>query len=146
MPAPQSSKNHTRWDPAFHFVIIPLLLINLIFSIVVAVHYGGRGWHLHGWWIVMSVVLILMAGRARDSALKAQDRVIRLEERMRLAALVTPSELIELQSLTTKQLIALRFASDVELPGLARRAVRENLAPKQIKESIVSWRPDYERV
>jgi hypothetical protein len=75
-----------------------------------------------------------------------QDRVIRLEEKHRLAALVSASELIELESLTIKQYVALRFASNAELPDLARRAIRENLTPKQIKEAITSWRPDYDRV
>jgi hypothetical protein len=146
MSAPQSSKNHTRWDPILHFVIMPLLLVNLIFSIYIAVHYGERGWHMHGWLIVMSVVLMLMAERSRASALTVQNRVIRLEERLRLAALVSPAQALEMQALTTKQLVALRFASDAELPALARRALFESMTPKQIKESIVSWRADYERV
>jgi cell division protein ZapA (FtsZ GTPase activity inhibitor) len=87
-----------------------------------------------------------MNGAARMAALRAQNRVIRLEEKIRMATLFTPQELVELESLTMQQLIALRFASNPELLGLARRAVREKLEPKQIKEAIVSWRPDYDRV
>jgi hypothetical protein len=146
MPAPQNYKNHTRFDPMFHFVILPLLLLNLIFSIYVTIHHWPEHPHLNPWWIVMSVVFIMMAGHTRELALKVQNRVIRLEERLRLASLVTASELVELESLTTRQLIGLRFASNPELPELARRAVRENLTSKQIKASIVSWRDDNERV
>ena len=146
MSAPQSSKNHTRWDPVFHFVIAPLVLTNFFISVVSTIRSWPveRGMHL--WWIVMSIVLFLIAAKGRAVPLAVQDRVIRLEERTRLAALVAPSELTELGSLTIKQLVALRFASDPELPMLARRAVRENLTPKQIKDSIGSWRADNERV
>jgi hypothetical protein len=144
--AEQSYKNHTRWDPTFHFSTLPLLLVNLIFAILFAVRHWQAHIHLSIWWIVMSVVLIIMAGSARSAAVRAQDRVIRLEEKLRLASLVTPSELIELDSLTMRQYIALRFASNPELPELARRAVREKLDAKQIKESIKSWRADDYRV
>jgi len=79
-------------------------------------------------------------------ALRDQDRIIRLEERLRLASLVSASELIELDSLTMRQYIGLRFASNPELPDLARRAIREKLTEKQIKQAIVSWRADNDRV
>jgi len=125
---------------------MPLLLINLILSIVETVRHWPHDPILHLWWIVMSLVFILMNMAARMAALRAQNRVIRLEEKIRMATLFTPEELVELESLTMQQLIALRFASNPELLGLARRAVREKLEPKQIKEAIVSWRPDYDRV
>jgi hypothetical protein len=144
--AEQSYKNHSRWDPTFHFSTIPLLVINLIFAIIFATRHWQAHIHLSIWWVIMSVVLIIMAGSARGAAVRAQDRVIRLEEKLRLASLVTPSELIELDSLTMRQYIALRFASNPELPELARRAVRENLTSEQIKESIKSWRADDYRV
>jgi cell division protein ZapA (FtsZ GTPase activity inhibitor) len=125
---------------------MPLLLINLVLSIVETVRHWPHDPILHLWWIVMSLVFILMNGAARMAALRAQNRVIRLEEKIRMATLFTPQELVELESLPMQQLIALRFASNPELLGLARRAVREKLEPKQIKEAIVSWRPDYDRV
>jgi len=87
-----------------------------------------------------------MLSKMRSYSLKVQDRVIRLEEKVRLASLVSASELAELESLTIAQYVALRFASNPELPELARRAVREKLTRKQIKEAIKSWRPDEYRV
>jgi len=147
MSAPQSFKNHTRWDPAFHFFIAPVMLLNVIATVYWYFHHHMHT-HLHSglWLILISITLLVLTVRVRNYALQNQDRLIRLEEKLRLAATVTPSELIELDSLTTKQYIALRFASNPELPELARRAIRENLTPKQIKESIKSWRPDNDRV
>jgi hypothetical protein len=146
MPAPQSFKNHTRWDPVFHFFIAPILLLNIIATGFW--YHNHRAEHVHSgmWLILIAVVLFLLALKARTYALKVQDRAIRAEERMRLASLVTPSELIEIESLTMRQYIGLRFASNSELPDLARRAVREKLTEKQIKESIVSWRADDDRI
>jgi hypothetical protein len=146
MPEPQSYKNHERYDPLVHFTTMPLLLINLLLSIVETVRHWPHDPVLHLWWIVMSFVFILMNMAARMAALRAQNRVIRLEEKIRMATLFTPEELVELDSLTMGQYIALRFASNPELLGLARRAVRERLEPKQIKEAIVSWRADNDRV
>jgi hypothetical protein len=146
MAEPQSFKHHARWDPSFHFSTLPILLLNFVFSIVYTVRHYPAHLHLAIWWIVMSITLFVMAASARAAAVRAQDRVIRLEEKLRLASLVTPSELIELDSLTIRQYIALRFASNPELPELARRAVREKLTAKQIKESIKSWRADEYRV
>ena len=146
MPASQSYSSHTRYDPPFHFVLLPLLLFNLIFSIYATVHHWPRNHPLFLWWIVMSVALIVLAGVARSSAVKAQDRIIRLEERLRLAALLRPTEFGRARALTEAQLIALRFASDGELPSLASRALAENLTPKQIKQAIADWRPDHFRV
>ena len=90
----------------------------------------------------MSLVFFAMAGCARETALRVQDRLIRLEEQLRLADLVDEDHLELVEALTVKQYIALRFASDAEVPALAQRAVAENLTQKQIKEAIVTWRPD----
>ena len=146
MPIQQNLKNHTRYDPPFHFVIIPLLLLNLIFSIYITIHNWPAFKHLHLWGIVMAIVFIMMAGRARDSALKAQDRIIRLEERLRLAALLPAADLGHIDELTVKQLIALRFASDAELPALVHKTLTQDMEPKTIKQAIVNWRPDNHRV
>jgi hypothetical protein len=146
MSAPQTYKNHMRWDPTYHFFVLPVLLLNIIAVTVWYVNHRYTHMHSGPWAILVSIVLFFMALKVRMYVVKLQDRIIRLEERTRLASLATPSELVELDSLTIPQYIALRFASNAELPELARRAVREKLTRKQIKESIVSWRPDYDRV
>jgi hypothetical protein len=146
MPTPQNLKNHTRWSPIFHFFVLPLLLLNFIFSIYLTIHHWPLHWALLLWWIVMAVVFFVMAGNARGSAIKVQDRVIRLEERLRLAALLPAADRAHIDELSIKQLIALRFASDAELPALVHKTLTQNLEPKAIKESITTWRPDYDRV
>lgn len=146
MSAPQTYKNHARFHPAFHFILTPILLINFLFTIVVFFRHLHEHPLLHLWLAVLAFAFLLLAGVARSSALKVQDRVIRLEEHLRYLQLLTPEEIAAARSLTIKQIVALRFASDGELPGLVRRAVAENLTPKAIKESITSWRPDTYRV
>jgi hypothetical protein len=146
MAEPQSYKNHTRFDPPFHFFLMPVMLLSIPASILWYVHHHRPHMHSGLWVILVAVALFVLTGWTRHYALKVQDRVIRLEEKHRIATLVSPSELIELESLTLRQYIALRFASNAELPDLARRAVREHLTSKQIKQSIVSWRPDNDRV
>jgi hypothetical protein len=146
MPTPQNLKNHTRFHPPFHFFILPMLLLNLIFSIYVTIRHWPEHWALHLWWIVMAIVFFVMAGIARGGAIKVQDRVIRLEERLRLAALLPAEDRAHIDELSVKQLIALRFASDAELPVLVRKTLTQNLEPKAIKQNITNWRGDYHRV
>ena len=146
MAQPQSYKNHTRWDPPFHFFVMPMLLLNLIFAIYATIHSWPFYKHTHPWWVVMSIVFIMMAGNSRASALRAQDRVIRLEEQLRLADLLPEDELGLIDALKLRQFVGLRFASDAEVAALARRAVSENLTEKQIKENVTHWRTDNHRV
>jgi hypothetical protein len=146
MPEPQTHKNHTRWDPVWHFFITPLLLINIIFAVWAMIRHWPDHPHLFPWAILMSIVIFMAVGKARSHSLKAQDRIIRLEEKLRFAALLPPDLLARSQSLTEAQYIALRFASDAEVPALVKRTLDENLTQKQIKEAIVNWRPDYFRV
>ncbi len=146
MAQPQSFKNHARFDPPFHFFILPLLLLNLIFAIYTTVHYWPRHMYHYLWWIVISVVLFVMAGIFRGYALKNQDRLIRLEEQLRLADLLNEDQLGLIDALTVDQYIGLRFASDAEVAALAQRAVTENLDRKQIKQAIINWRPDNQRI
>jgi hypothetical protein len=146
MAAPQTLQNHTRFNPPFHFFVLPMLLINFIFSIYATIHAWPSYRHTHLWWIAMSVVFFVMAGLGREAALRAQDRIIRLEERLRLTALLPAEDRAHIAELSIKQLIALRFASDAEIPALVRKTLTQNLEPKAIKQSIVTWRADYNRV
>jgi Family of unknown function (DUF6526) len=139
----QSYASHARFHPLFHFVLIPLLLINLIVSIVWLVREPSFA---SVWDLVMAVVLFILAFLARANPMKVQDRVIRLEERLRLYALLPESQRARIPELTEDQLIALRFASDDELPALAERALNEHLNRKDIKKAIVNWRGDHWRV
>ena len=140
---PQSYANHSRLDPAYHYTLAPLALIAIILSIVLMVRQPGLGASLG---ILLSVTLFLTVFRFRVYSLKVQDRVIRLEERLRLAALLPASARPRIDDLTEGQLVALRFAPDAEVPALAMRALDENLTKKQIKAAIQSWRPDTFRV
>ena len=146
MPAAQTLKNHGRLEPVFHFFLIPVLLANIVSSIYATIHDWPIHYGSNLWRIVMSVAWFMTAGLVRGYANKNQDRIIRMEERLRYASLLQPGQLEKSAVLSLRQIIALRFASDAELPSLIDRALAENLTPKQIKQSIVSWRPDYTRV
>src|ERR1700677_297535 len=140
---PQSYANHARMDPPFHYFLAPLLIVAIILSIISLVRHPGLDSIL---WMLLTVALFLTAERARSYALKAQDRVIRLEERLRLSMLLPAAARPRIVELTEPQLIALRFASDAEVPALAMQALNEGLTNKQIKTSIQSWRADTFRV
>ena len=141
---PQTYQNHTRWVPLYHFVM------GIIFLVVVVV----AGYRAVAGFLVESVFRLLVALALlgayfylRRFAIVAQDRVIRLEERLRMQKLLPDDLKPRINDFTTPQLIALRFASDAELPDLARKVLDENIVDqKQIKEAIRTWRPDYQRV
>ena len=140
---PQNLKNHARLDPAFHVVLFFVLVANLIFALV-------HLWHHHdihaGWFLVLSVAVFIAFIRLRTYPLKVQDRVIRLEERLRLQALAPAAWHAQIYRLTEDQLIGLRFAADDEVVELAKQALEGNLTRKEIKERIQSWRPDNCRI
>ena len=140
---PQSLKNHGRLDPPYHFVLLFVLLANLIISIVHVVRHPG--FH-SAWFVVLSVAAILALLKMRQYPMKVQDRVIRLEERLRLQALAPAEWHTQIYRLSEDQLIGLRFASDDEVVELAKQALEHNLTRKQIKERIKDWRADYWRV
>jgi len=143
MSKPQTLKNHARFDPPYHFVLAIVLLLNLIYSIVHLVRHVSLR---NGWFVVLSVTAVLLLLRMRQYPLKVQDRVIRLEERLRLHSLAPAEWRPQINRLREDQLIALRFASDEEVVPLAKQALEENLTRKQIKERIRTWRPDNWRV
>jgi Family of unknown function (DUF6526) len=146
MAADQSFKNHARLDPPMHFFIFPVLIFNFFFSIYITIHHWPNERVLHLWWIVVSIALLMLATRCRVNDLKLQDRIIRLEERLRLTSLLPPQEAAHAHELTIPQLVALRFASDIEVPALVHKTLTQNLEPKTIKQSISNWRPDHHRV
>jgi len=142
--AEQNFKNHVRLVPTFHFFVLPVLVLNFVQSIFRLVHSGFRWNEIVG--VLTALALIFLALHARLFALRVQDRVIRLEERLRLMQLLSEPMRARIPELTVDQLCGLRFASDAELPKLAERALNEKLSRKQIKEAIQNWRPDYWRV
>lgn len=142
-PSSQSFKRHTRLDPLYHFFLTWIFMANVIISIVYAAH---RFCFYSVWLIVLAVALFLALFKLRLYPLKVQDRVIRLEERLRLQALAPPAWHAQIYRLTEDQLIALRFAGDDEVVELAKQALEHNLTRRQIKERIKSWRPDDWRV
>ena len=141
--SPQTFANHVKIDPPFHYFVLPVFAISWIISVVLAVRHPG---FLHFWIVIFNSALIVAVIRGRQYALKVQDRVIRLEERLRLAALLPDSQRPQVAKLSEGQLIALRFAPDAEVPALVERTLSANLAPADIKKAIKNWRPDYWRV
>ena len=145
MPKSQSFKTHARIDPAHHPAIF-ILLLNVIVAIVWAFVSHSPGVPLRMWIVIVSIALLISSMKARTNSLKVQDRIIRLEEQVRYAALLPPETLATAATLPIGSMIALRFASDAELPMLLQAAAQENLTRAQIKARITDWRPDHHRV
>jgi hypothetical protein len=141
--ADQNFKNHGRTDPAFHFFLFFGAVAMLIGSIVEEVRVPD-------WWGALRILgvvwLIVLMFKVRLYALKVQDRVIRLEERLRLQQILADPARGRIGELNEGQLIALRFASDGEVAGLVEKTLAGHLDRKAIKQSIQHWRPDYWRV
>jgi len=142
----QNYKNHARLFPPFHFFVLPFLFLNIIFSIALTVHHWPQHRIMMLWWDLLTIVLAFAIVLSRVQALRAQDRTIRFEEKLRYQSLLSAEDLARSGDLTLRQIIGLRFASDAELPALLRRAVDEKLSEKQIKQSVVTWRADTHRV
>lgn len=131
--APQTFANHARFHPPFHFFLTPVLLVTVIIAVVGVFRNPGLP---SGWLVILCLALLLNAFLTRTYALKVQDRVIRLEERLRLER-VLPGELRRRSGeLTEGQLVALRFAPDDELPLLVEYALTRQMSPKDIKQAI----------
>jgi hypothetical protein len=143
MPNNQSLQNHARFDPLVHFFIIPVFFFTSMWRIYVLIREPS----LESAWLVVLSFALLMAGfKIRLYSLKVQDRVIRLEERLRLSMILSEPLRSRISDLTAAQLVALRFASDAEVPGLVEKTLASNLPQADIKKEIVTWRPDYFRV
>jgi hypothetical protein len=142
----QNLKNHGRLDPPYHFVLLLVLVANLVFAVVQMVRNLHQAPFAGIWIVVLSLTAFLVVLKVRTYPMKVQDRVIRLEERLRLQALAPGQWHSQIYRLTEDQLIGLRFAADDEVVELAKQALEENLNRKQIKQRIKSWRPDNWRV
>lgn len=141
---PQTYANHTRWQPTFHFFVVPVMVINFIWSIVQFVMTPG--WN-SGRWAVVSLALVVLTFLVRLNPLKAQDRIIRLEEKLRYQQVLSPDLLQQTSTLRPGQIVALRFAPDDELEELLSAALAGKLhEPAQIKKAIKNWRSDTFRV
>lgn len=140
----QSFASHHRWHPIFHFVAVPILAIHVIVKIVQAVRIPSLA---SAWEVIVWIALLISLVLARSYALKVQNRVIRLEERMRLQRCL-PEELRgRIDELRTNQLIALRFCPDEELPEITREVLSGELRGRNaIKRRIRNWRADWLRV
>jgi Family of unknown function (DUF6526) len=145
----QNFQNHTKYDPPFHFVLVPIFLFNLLARITELVRHlingDTAGWMQLTGGIVIAFGLLLLVFKTRIYSLKVQDRVIRLEERLRLASVLPEPMRARIPELTVSQLVALRFAPDEELTELVRTTLEKKLAAKDIKQGIRNWRPDHFR-
>lgn len=139
----QNHKNHARYIPLWHFITPTIMLAIIISSIINLSYAKNEDKFAAALLVALSVVMVIIWFYARNFALRAQDRAIRAEENFRHFLLTGKSHDTRLRM---SQVIALRFASDKEMPALAQRAVAENLSSKKIKASILHWRPDYHRV
>jgi hypothetical protein len=138
--AVQSYQKHTRWVPPFHFFVIPVLLINVINA---ARHLWMDPTRHFLWELVFALALVAFASATRTMALTVQDRVIRLEMRLRLRGILPPDLQSNIDTLTRRQLVALRFASDAEMAELVREVLAGKLSTsKDIKTRIKNWQAD----
>ena len=140
MPDPQTYQNHRHrpvlWSVAALFAFVGFAIV--VVSLVREPSLAGVGD------LCLAVTALLVVAMSRIYIVRLQDRIIRLEMRLRLARLL-PHRSADIERLPVRQLIALRFASDAELPALVDRAVAEKLTPDQIKQAIRDWQPDYQR-
>ena len=140
---PQNYKNHAKFIPVFHYIALPLLLINFLaalFRLTQDINFYALND------LGLAVALIIVAVFTRLFALKAQDRIIRLEEQLRIQALLPDALKTDAGRLTMGQIVALRFASDEELAELTQDALDHNTSPNALKQAVKNWRPDYNRV
>ncbi|HEY6442785.1 MAG TPA: DUF6526 family protein [Candidatus Acidoferrales bacterium] len=136
----QNFKNHAKFVPAFHFFVAPVFLLNIVWSIVRVVRSFSFGTIVS---LLVAIALFVLALTARIFALTVQDRVIRMEMRLRMQQTLPADLTPRIPEFTVGQLVALRFASDAELPDLARKVLQEELTErKAIKAMVRNWQPD----
>jgi len=137
----QNFKNHVKFIPSFHFFALPVFGVNLVWSLYRLRYLGISFAGIFG--VILAAAFVVLAFRARLFALAVQDRLIRLEERLRYERLLSEELRWRADELSVNQFVALRFASDAELPQLMRKVLDEKLTErKTIKQLIKNWRPD----
>ncbi len=144
--SPQTFANHTQIDPPFHYFVAVVFTLNVLIAAGYFIYsfFSGR-WGLivfHGWLLIFALALLVAVTRIRVYPIRVQDRVIRLEERLRLMSVLKEPLRSRIGEIQDTQLIGLRFAPDEELPGLVQRALDEKLSRTDIKKAIVKWRAD----
>jgi signal transduction histidine kinase len=141
---PQTYANHTRFHPPFHYFLAPGALVLIILTVINVFRHSSQ---LDAWILLLMAILFFAAlFLVRLYPLKAQDRIIRLEERLRLQTVLSAALARRIPELTEAQLIALRFASDSELPTLVEKALAAKMPAREIKKNIAAWRADTFRV
>ena len=144
MPEEQTYANHTHFHPLVHFFAIPVLSINILVTLYRAIRYPSF-WH--AWIFIVSIALLVGCFLARYYGLRNQDRIIRLEERIRLSACLPADLRGRINELSTGDLIGLRFCSDAEVVDVVRAVLAgEYKGRKEIKKRVKNWRPDTHRL
>ncbi|MDQ2766949.1 MAG: DUF6526 family protein [Gemmatimonadota bacterium] len=138
----QTFANHRRFFPLYHYVALPILTLNILMTLVYAYrHPGSMKWNV--WQIIVAVALAVAVLASRTSTLIVQNRLIRLEQRIRLGMILPENLRTRIQELTVGQLIGLRFASDGEVPGLVQRCLSGELkGAEDVKKAIATWQTD----
>ncbi len=140
----QTITTHRRWVPMYHFVASSLLLLNLGYAVSILIRGVSFGNVVQ---VTTAFTLLLLFFFLRAFPTTAQNRLIRLEERLRMARLFPDDMQSKIESFTVGQLVGLRFAGDAELPALAKRVLDEGITKgEEIKKLITEWRPDEVRV
>ena len=142
--AEQNYANHVKWVPLYHFFVVPVMVLNLGQSIYRLIHWGFSFDRLVG--VLTAVALVLFVFQARLFALRVQDRVIRLEMRLRMERILPADARGRIGEFSVGQLVALRFASDAELPEIARKVLEGKIEDQRaIKQMVREWQADWLR-
>jgi hypothetical protein len=140
---PQTFENHVRFVPPFHVGVLGILVVNVLFQLA-RLYLAPRPSHVMD--VLLALALVGLTFYARVFAVTVQDRVIRLEMRLRLREILPADLQPRIPELALSQLVALRFASDAEMPELVRQVLAGTLTGRtEIKKQIRSWQPDHLR-
>lgn len=141
--ASQNLSSHRRWYPLYHFVAAPILTLNLFLAAWHAYRIPTR-WNM--WYVVVAFGLVALTFAARVMALTVQDRLIRLEQRMRMQSILPAPIMARFGELSRRQIVGLRFAGNDELAGLVERCLSGELKnDEDVKKQIKNWQPDWIR-